>query len=67
MSRHVAFLHTSPVHVETFDRLAKAADPALRIDHIVDEALLSDAQRFGIDDLRLMIDNDVRFLGQFPA
>jgi phenylalanyl-tRNA synthetase alpha chain len=23
--------------------------------------------RFGIDDLRLMIDNDVRFLGQFPA
>jgi phenylalanyl-tRNA synthetase alpha chain len=23
--------------------------------------------RYGIDDLRLMIDNDVRFLGQFPA
>jgi phenylalanyl-tRNA synthetase alpha chain len=23
--------------------------------------------RFGIDDLRLMIDNDVRFLGQFPS
>jgi phenylalanyl-tRNA synthetase alpha chain len=23
--------------------------------------------RFGIDDLRLMIDNDVRFLRQFPA
>lgn len=23
--------------------------------------------RFGIDDLRLLIDNDVRFLGQFPA
>jgi phenylalanyl-tRNA synthetase alpha chain len=23
--------------------------------------------RYGIDDLRLMIENDVRFLGQFPA
>ena len=50
MRRHVAFLHTSPVHVQTFDRLVKAADPALRIDHIVDEALLSDAQRVGVDD-----------------
>jgi phenylalanyl-tRNA synthetase alpha chain len=23
--------------------------------------------RYGIDDLRLMIDNDIRFLRQFPA
>jgi Asp/Glu/hydantoin racemase len=46
----VAFLHTSPVHVETFDRLVKAAEPALRVDHIVDEALLSDARRVGVDD-----------------
>jgi hypothetical protein len=54
LSRHVAFLHTSPVHVETFDRLAKAADPALRIDHIVDESLLSDAQRVGVNDAALI-------------
>lgn len=54
MRRHVAFLHTSPVHVETFDRLVKAADPALRVDHVVDEALLSDAQRGGVDDPSLI-------------
>ena len=50
MRGHVAFLHTSPVHVETFDRLVKAADPALRVDHVVDETLLSDAQRGGVDE-----------------
>jgi len=54
MSRHVAFLHTSPVHVATFDRLVKAADPALRVDHIVDESLLSTAQRVGVDDPALI-------------
>ena len=52
--RHVAFLHTSPVHVETFDRLVKAADPALQVDHIVAEALLSDAQRVGVNDPALV-------------
>ena len=51
---HVAFLHTSPLHVETFDRLLKAADPALRVDHVVDESLLSAAQRFGVDDPALI-------------
>jgi hypothetical protein len=54
MSRHVAFLHTSPAHVETFDRLVKAADSALRVDHIVDESLLSDAQRVGVNDAALI-------------
>jgi len=47
---HVAFLHTSPVHVETFDRLIKAADPDLRAEHIVAEPLLRDAQRVGVND-----------------
>ena len=54
MSGHVAFLHTSPVHVETFDRLVKAAEPTLRVDHVVDEALLSDAQRVGVADPSLV-------------
>jgi hypothetical protein len=54
MHGHVAFLHTSPVHVETFDRLVKAADPDLRVDHIVAEALLSDAQRVGVNDPSLI-------------
>jgi len=54
MRRHVAFLHTSPVHVTTFDRLVKAADPAIQVDHVVDEVLLSDAQRDGVDDPQLI-------------
>jgi hypothetical protein len=53
-ARHVALLHTSPVHVETFDRLLKAADPAIRVDHVVAEALLRDAQRVGTDDVALI-------------
>ena len=52
MSRHVALLHTSPFTWPTFDRLVKAADLALRVDHVVDESLLSAAQRFGVDDPR---------------
>jgi len=47
---HVAFLHTSPIHVETFGRLVKAADPDLRVEHIVAEPLLRDAQRVGVSD-----------------
>jgi hypothetical protein len=54
MPRHVAFLHTSPVHLETFDRLVKAADPAIQAEHVIDEALLSDARRIGVDDPALV-------------
>jgi hypothetical protein len=50
MHRHVAFLHTSPVHVETFDRLVKAADATIQVEHVVAEELLSDARRVGVDD-----------------
>ena len=46
----IAFLHTSPVHVETFERLVHAIEPSLAIHHAVDEALLLDAQRLGADD-----------------
>lgn len=52
--RRVAFLHTSPVHVETFSRLLGAADPTIEISHAVDEALLADAQRVGADDPALV-------------
>lgn len=54
MRQHVAFLHTSPVHVETFDRLVKAADPSVQVEHIVAEDLLADAQRVGADDPALV-------------
>lgn len=48
--QHVAFLHTSPVHIETFDHLIKAADPLIQVEHIVAEDLLAEAQRVGADD-----------------
>jgi len=54
MRQHVAFLHTSPVHVETFERLVKAADPAIEVEHIVAEDLLADAQKVGADDPALV-------------
>lgn len=54
MRQHVAFLHTSPVHVETFERLVKAADPAVQVEHIVAEDLLADAQKVGADDPALV-------------
>jgi hypothetical protein len=54
MRGHVAFLHTSPIHVETFDRLVKAVDPGLRVEHIVAEPLLRDAQHVGMNDAPLI-------------
>lgn len=45
----LAFLHTSPVHITTFDRLVHARAPGLPVAHHVDPALLSDAQTLGAD------------------
>ena len=50
MQQHVAFLHTSPVHVATFERLMQAADPAIKVEHAVHEDLLEDARRVGPTD-----------------
>ena len=50
MRRRIAFLHTSPVHVETFERLTKAADPTVEVEHVVAEELLAEAQRVGASD-----------------
>ena len=49
MTPHIAFLHTSPVHVDTFERLVRASGQAIKIEHIVAEELLADAQRLGPD------------------
>lgn len=54
MPHRVAFLHTSPVHIATFDRLMQALAPAVSVTHLVDEALLADAQRVGLDDAPLV-------------
>lgn len=50
MPGHLAFLHTSPVHIDTFERLVKAADPGVRVEHVVAEQLLAEAQRVGAED-----------------
>jgi len=54
MPRKIAFLHTSPVHIETFEQLVKAADPGVQINHVVAEDLLTDAQTVGIHDRGLV-------------
>lgn len=46
----IAFLHTARAHVATFDALLQAAAPDLQARHVVDEALLADAQQLGTDD-----------------
>jgi hypothetical protein len=47
MRQHVAFLHTSPIHIATFERLVKDAAPALTVEHVVAEHLLLEAQLLG--------------------
>jgi hypothetical protein len=49
MPHDIAFLHTSPVHVPTFDKLMRELAPNLRVAHIVREDLLADAQADGAD------------------
>lgn len=46
----LAFVHTAAVHVATFDALVKAQAPGLNVRHVVDDSLLADAQRLGIND-----------------
>jgi hypothetical protein len=50
----IGFLHTSPVHLATFDGLLHSADSGLRSVAVVDEALLSDAQAYGPDNPRVI-------------
>src|ERR1043165_4992586 len=50
----ITFLHTSPVHVATFDALLKDVAPQLTASHLVREDLLARAQRAGIDAAALI-------------
>jgi len=50
----IAFLHTSPVHVDTFERLVHQTDPSVAVEHVVNESLLTDAQQLGLDDPRVV-------------
>ncbi len=48
MAQAIAFLHTSPMHVPTFDRLLAEANPTIPARHLGDESLLSDARTTGL-------------------
>lgn len=54
MKAHVRLPHTAAAHVPTFDGLLRELAPSLRVEHVVAEDLLTDAQRLGIDDLGLI-------------
>lgn len=54
MPGRLAFLHTSPVHVPTFQRLVEQADPSVTVQHTVAEDLLRDAQVVGAEDSALV-------------
>ena len=47
MAKTLAFLHTSPIHIVTFDRLLAEIDPSVVARHVVDESLLEDARAAG--------------------
>lgn len=47
MRDQIAFLHTSPLHVPTFDALMAELAPDLRVRHVVDEDLLAQAMVVG--------------------
>lgn len=54
MKADIVFLHTSPVHVETFERLVRDEASGMTTHHIVVEALLADAQTTSTDDPHLI-------------
>lgn len=47
MTKTITFLHTSRVHIVTFDRLLAQIAPGIPARHIVDEALLHEARAAG--------------------
>lgn len=54
MKADIVFVHTSPVHVETFERLVHEEAPGTNVRHVVDEQLLADAQTTSADDPALI-------------
>jgi hypothetical protein len=47
MSKILTFLHTSPVHIATFDHLLAESNLPIPIKHMVNESLLEEAQQHG--------------------
>lgn len=50
MKTDIVFVHTSPVHVATFEQLVRGEAPEMTTKHVVVEQLLSDAQTTSTDD-----------------
>jgi hypothetical protein len=47
MTKTLTFLHTSPVHIATFDRLLAEIGSGVAVRHMVDESLLDEARAAG--------------------
>ena len=62
MQSHLAFLHTTPVLIDTFDRLVAEAATELPVRHIVEEGFLTEAREKGISR-----DLDGRIQGRIGA
>jgi hypothetical protein len=56
----LALLHTSPVHVDTFDQLRDEEAPGLVLRHIVDESLLARARTAGPTSVRSDVEDLLR-------
>jgi hypothetical protein len=48
LTKTLTFLHTSPVHIATFDGLLAQIDPGIPVRHVVDESLLREAREAGM-------------------
>ena len=53
MTKTLTFLHTSPVHIATFDGLLAELAPHVPARHLVDESLLREARAAGMITLEL--------------
>ncbi len=49
MKYDITFMHTGQVHIEKFGPLVAELSPKLKVNHVVDESLLTHAQKFGVD------------------
>lgn len=56
MQHELAFLHTSAVHVPTFEALVQELAPGLGVHHQVEASLLAAAQQFGVSNAVVISD-----------
>jgi hypothetical protein len=63
----LALLHTSSVHVDTFDRLRDEEAPGLVLRHTVDETMLARARRAGPASVKSDVEDALRAAGEAGA